>query len=52
MGAIEERLRELGLELPAPMAAPAGVRLPLAPVRVHGDVAYVSGHGPFDGDRQ
>jgi enamine deaminase RidA (YjgF/YER057c/UK114 family) len=52
MGVIEDRLDELGLQLPAPMAAPAGVRLPFALVRVHGDVAYVSGHGPFDGDRQ
>jgi enamine deaminase RidA (YjgF/YER057c/UK114 family) len=49
---IEDRLGELGLQLPAPMAAPPGVRLPFALVRVRGDVAYVSGHGPFDGDRQ
>ena len=27
------------------------MRLPFAFVRVHGDLAYVSGHGPFDGDR-
>jgi enamine deaminase RidA (YjgF/YER057c/UK114 family) len=27
------------------------VKLPFEPVRIHGDVAYVSGHGPFDGDR-
>jgi enamine deaminase RidA (YjgF/YER057c/UK114 family) len=33
------------------MAAPAGVRLPFATVRVHGGLAYVSGHGPVDGDR-
>jgi enamine deaminase RidA (YjgF/YER057c/UK114 family) len=51
MGAIDDRLGELGLTLPAPMAAPAGVRLPFAVVRVHGDLAYVSGHGPFDGER-
>jgi enamine deaminase RidA (YjgF/YER057c/UK114 family) len=51
MGAIEERLHELGLRLPAPLAAPAGVRLPFELVRVHGDLAYVSGHGPFDGDQ-
>ena len=51
MGAIDDRLGELGLTLPAPMAAPAGVRLPFELVRVHGDVAYVSGHGPFDGER-
>ena len=51
MGAIDDRLGELGLALPAPMAAPAGVRLPFEVVRVHGDLAYVSGHGPVDGDR-
>lgn len=51
MSAIENRLSELGLELPAPIVAPAGVRLPFAFVRVYGDVAHVSGHGPFDGDR-
>ena len=51
MGAIENRLAELGLELPAPPAPPPGVRLPFELVRIHGDVAYVSGHGPFDGDR-
>lgn len=51
MGTIEDRLGALGLTLPAPLAAPAGVRLPFEAVRVHGDVAYISGHGPFDGDR-
>jgi enamine deaminase RidA (YjgF/YER057c/UK114 family) len=51
MGVIEERLGELGLQLPAPPAAPPGVRLPFEFVRVHGDLAYVSGHGPLDGDR-
>jgi len=51
VGAIEDRLDELGLRLPAPLAAPLGVRLPFELVRVHGDLAYVSGHGPFDGDQ-
>lgn len=51
MSVIEERLAALGLSLPAPPAAPEGVRLPFAFVRVHGDLAYVSGHGPLDGDR-
>ena len=51
MSAIEDRLAGLGLELPAPPAAPPGVELPFEFVRVHGDLAYVSGHGPFDGDR-
>ena len=52
MGTIDDRLSELGLQLPAPPTAPPGARLPFELVRVHGDVAYVSGHGPFDGDRQ
>jgi enamine deaminase RidA (YjgF/YER057c/UK114 family) len=51
MGMIRERLAELGLELPAPPAAPAGVELPFDLVRVHGGLAYVSGHGPFDGNK-
>ena len=51
MSAIEDRLAGLGLELPAPPAAPSGVELPFEFVRVHGDLAYVSGHGPLDGDR-
>jgi enamine deaminase RidA (YjgF/YER057c/UK114 family) len=51
MGAIADRLAELGLELPAPLAAPPGVTLPFELVRVHDSLAYVSGHGPFDGDR-
>ena len=50
MGAIEDRLSELGLELPAPPAAPAGVTFAFDFVRIHGDLAYVSGHGPFDGE--
>jgi enamine deaminase RidA (YjgF/YER057c/UK114 family) len=52
MGAIDDRLGELGLVLPAPMTGPAGARLPFESVRVHGGLAYVSGHGPFDGERQ
>ncbi len=52
MGVVEDRLAEMGLELPAPLVAPAGVRLPYESLRIHGDLAYISGHGPFDGDRQ
>ncbi len=43
---IEERLAERGLVLPPPLRVPPGVRLPFAPVRVVGDRALVSGHGP------
>jgi enamine deaminase RidA (YjgF/YER057c/UK114 family) len=48
---IEVRLAGLGLTLPAPAAAPPGVVLPFESVRLHGGLAYVSGHGPLDGDR-
>jgi enamine deaminase RidA (YjgF/YER057c/UK114 family) len=49
MGRIEDRLAELGLELPRPFAAPPGVEFKFDLVRVTGDVAYVSGHLPTDG---
>jgi enamine deaminase RidA (YjgF/YER057c/UK114 family) len=42
----------MGLELPAPPKAPQGARFPFEPVRKYGDLAFISGHGPFDGDRQ
>lgn len=44
---IEQRLAELGLELPALMEPPSGLVLPFPWVRVRGDRAYVSGHGPL-----
>ena len=49
MGRIEERLSELGLELPATFAAPRGIEFKFDLVRVSGDHAYISGHGPVDG---
>jgi enamine deaminase RidA (YjgF/YER057c/UK114 family) len=51
MAQIEERLAALGLALPEPFSAPPGLELPFEFVRVAGDVAYVSGHGPMDGSR-
>lgn len=42
---IEAKLETLGLSLPAPLVPPGNFRL----VKVHGGLAYVSGHGPFDG---
>ncbi len=47
---VEERLRAMGLQLPPPLAVPPGVRLPFTPVRVVGDRAIVSGHGPQNAD--
>ncbi|MHB1319893.1 MAG: RidA family protein [Anaerolineae bacterium] len=43
---IEERLEEMGLQLPQPIKLPEGMRLPFQLVRVRGNRAYVSGHGP------
>lgn len=47
---IEARLKELGLELPGPTKTPPGLVLPFSWVRVRGDRAYVSGHGPLNPD--
>jgi enamine deaminase RidA (YjgF/YER057c/UK114 family) len=45
MGRIETRLEELGLSLPAPIVPPGNYQL----LKVHAGLAYVAGHGPFDG---
>lgn len=47
---IEARLQEMGLVLPPPVVPPGGARLPFRPVRVVGDRALVSGHGPQNDD--
>jgi enamine deaminase RidA (YjgF/YER057c/UK114 family) len=47
---IEARLAELGLTLPEPLKVPGGMKLPFPWVRVHGNRAYVSGHGPQNPD--
>jgi enamine deaminase RidA (YjgF/YER057c/UK114 family) len=47
---IEKRLAELGLVLPDRMQLPPGAKLPFPWVRVHGDRAFVSGHGPLNPD--
>lgn len=51
MGRIEDRLAELGLELPAPFSAPPGIEFKFELVRLADGVAYVSGHGPMDGSQ-
>ena len=50
MGAIDDRVAELGLVLPPEPILPPGVVLPFDFVRVVGDRAIVSGHGPQDPD--
>ena len=42
---IEHKLQEMGIALPAPLKPPGNFEL----VTVHGGLAYVAGHGPFDG---
>lgn len=43
---IEAKLQALGLILPEPVKVPPSVRLPFTPVRIRGNRAYISGHGP------
>jgi hypothetical protein len=45
VGRIESRLEELGLRLPAPLVPPGNSQL----VKIHNGLAYIAGHGPFDG---
>jgi len=47
---IEARLAALGLTLPPPLVVSAHVRLPFAFVRLCGNRAYISGHGPVGSD--
>jgi len=47
---IEAKLEEIGLALPQQLKTPPGVYLPFSWVRVHGNRAYISGHGPQNPD--
>ncbi len=47
---VEAKLKELGLALPGPPKIPPGIQTSFAWVRVHGEQAYVSGHGPQNPD--
>jgi enamine deaminase RidA (YjgF/YER057c/UK114 family) len=47
---IESKLEALGLALPESLKLPPGVTLPFPWVRLHGNRAYVSGHGPQNAD--
>ena len=46
MAVIEQRLRGLGCVLPPQAAPPPGIVLPFQFVRVVGNRAFISGHGP------
>jgi hypothetical protein len=45
VGRIETRLNELGVTLPEPLVPPGNFQL----VKIHDGLAYIAGHGPFDG---
>ena len=45
MGAIERRIDGLGLKLPTPLTPPGNFQL----IKLHDGLAYIAGHGPFDG---
>lgn len=50
MGRVDERLKELGLELPGEAKLPPGLTIPFQWVRVRGTRAFVSGHGALAAD--
>ncbi|MDR6889591.1 MULTISPECIES: RidA family protein [Variovorax] len=50
MARIEQRLATLGLVLPPPVSPPTGVVLPFSFVRIAGNRALISGHGPLNPD--
>ncbi len=50
MATIEDRLHALGYVLPEPLQLPPGMTLPFPWVRVSGNRAFISGHGPTNTD--
>ena len=46
----DERIKEFGLILPAPLPIPEGIEAPLAFIKVTGKRVLVSGHGPQEAD--
>ncbi len=46
MDLIEQKLNEMGWQLPPPVQAPKGITLPFSMVRIMGNRALISGHGP------
>jgi enamine deaminase RidA (YjgF/YER057c/UK114 family) len=47
MPRIDDRLAELGLELPPPVKLPAGTRMAFRPAQRAGNLLYLSGNGPI-----
>jgi hypothetical protein len=50
MARVEAKLEEMGIELPEPLKAPPGMRLPFSWVRTREDRAYVSSHAALNPD--
>lgn len=50
MSEIAAKLASAGLVLPSPLLPPPGITLPFKLVRIAGDRAFVSGHGPQNPD--
>jgi hypothetical protein len=50
MARVEAKLAEMGIDLPEPVKAPPGMRLPFSWVRTRGNRAYVSGHAALNPD--
>lgn len=50
MSKIEAKIEAMGLVLPPPLVLPPGMELPFPWVRVHGNRAFISGHGPQNPD--
>jgi len=50
MSTVEDRLHALGYVIPEPLRLPPGVTLPFPWVRVIGNRALISGHGPTNAD--
>jgi enamine deaminase RidA (YjgF/YER057c/UK114 family) len=47
---IQVKLHTLGLKIPEPLKVPPNVKTPSTWVRIRGDKAYISGHGPQNPD--
>ncbi len=47
---VDARIEQLGITLPPPVAAPDGVTLPFATIRILGKRVLLAGHGPQTSD--
>src|SRR5918912_1469409 len=47
---IEAKLNSLGLKIPQPLKVPPNIKTPSAWIRLRGNKAYISGHGPQNPD--